>query len=201
MILTELPSHDKVIQTDIPDNASAQQHVELRPTVQASDILHHLEEMINSYTKSALRNLYKDLDNLEGNTQRRLLELRQRVSNWSSVAGGYLMWNETIELQVQAAIKQSDPSALENLFGVLLIRKMAGQDLLCQLHGVGTEDIAPSERETLVAVRSRLHLMSVVSLGLGVTEVWMLIIRRQILEGHDEESVVNQLLQSIDRTE
>jgi hypothetical protein len=83
------------------------------------------------------------------------------------------MWNETLELQVEAMGRQNC-EAVENLLGILLMRKVAGQELLCQLHHLEVVDISPNPHKSLVQMRGHLHLMSVVSLGLGIIEVWLL---------------------------
>ena len=113
------------------------------------------------------------------------------------------MWNETIDLRVEAAARKSR-AALEDAFAHLLLRKVAGQDLLCQLLDFGVDDVLPQNHDTQVIVRSRLHLLSVVSFGLGIVEGWMLFVRRRIQEGSssssaaDEQLVANQLCSSVD---
>jgi hypothetical protein len=164
------------------------------------DILTHLKSMNTTYTKAALLHLYEDLDKLADANVQRLLELRQRVSSWSSKQGGYLMWNETIALQVITAFRQGR-LPLENLLGELLVRKVAGQELLCELQNFGANELPRCEHEILVAVRSRNHLISVVSLGLGTTEAWLLVVQRNLREGFDEEFVVDQLWPGLDETD
>jgi hypothetical protein len=111
------------------------------------------------------------------------------------------MWNETTELQLKAAANK-DRAALDEIFARLLLRKVAGQDLLCQLFEFGMNDILPRQQEILVSVRARMQLISVVSFGLGVTEVWLSVVRSQIQEGAasapaDEDLVADQLFPSV----
>ena len=109
------------------------------------------------------------------------------------------MWNEMLELQVHA-MGRHDCEAVETLLGVLLMRKVAGQDLLCRLYDLEEDDMPHNPHEWLVKSRSRLHLISVVSLGLGITDVWMLILNRKLLQlngvREDETLVIDQLLAS-----
>lgn len=112
------------------------------------------------------------------------------------------MWNETIDLRVEAAARKSR-AALEDAFAHLLLRKVAGQDLLCQLLNFRVNNLLPQKHDTLVLVCSQLHLLSVVSLGLGIVEVWMLLVQRRIQEGSsdspaDEQLVADQLCSSVD---
>ena len=185
---------DCAVQTDVLDTSPSHP-----ARVNLSDVQNHLNSLTSPYTKTSLRHLYKDLGKLEEKTQRRLLELRQSVSSWSSASGGYLMWNETLQLQVHA-MGRHDRDAVENLLGVLLMRKVAGQELLCCLYDIEEDDMPCNAYEWRVKSRSRLHLISVVSLGLGITDVWMLILNRKLqqLNGvrEDEALVIDQLLAS-----
>jgi len=113
------------------------------------------------------------------------------------------MWNETTDLQMKAAARNGS-QPLEDMLGHLLLRKVAGQNLLCQLHEFGIDDVPTRINETLVAVRSRLHLMSVVSFGLGIMEVWLMKVQRCLERAAcvsaDEDFVVEQLLATTNET-
>ena len=78
-MLKESFSGDQGVQTDVLEAVSSDPQSE--PGVHLTHILDHLDGMTATYTRASLLHLYEDIGKLEDNAQRRLLELRQHISN------------------------------------------------------------------------------------------------------------------------